>query len=176
MRPSILNPLFANVESLKGIGSKNLKLLSHLCGDKIADLMWHLPYNVVDRTYCEVLRNATPNKIWTGVVTIKEHIVPPTKKQPYRVLVTDGTEDLTLNFFKYYKDSLQNSLPIGYKKAISGKLELFNSKWQMNHPDYITTPDMFEVLKSVEPVYPLCAGVTNKMMLKLKNEIISVVF
>ena len=40
----------------------------------------------------------------------------------------------------------------------------------MNHPDYIVIPELFENLKSIEPVYPLCAGVTNKMMLKLKNE------
>lgn len=170
MRPSILNPLFANVESLKGIGSKGLKLLSKLCGDKIVDLMWHLPYNVIDRTYSVPLSKAVPDKIWTGIVTIKEHIVPPTKKQPYKIVVTDGTEELTLNFFKYYKDSLQKSLPVGYKKAISGKLEIFNSKLQMNHPDYIVIPELFENLKSIEPVYPLCAGVTNKMMLKLKNE------
>ena len=28
MRPPVLSPLFANVENLQGIGSKNLKLLS----------------------------------------------------------------------------------------------------------------------------------------------------
>ncbi|MBE6451707.1 MAG: ATP-dependent DNA helicase RecG [Alphaproteobacteria bacterium] len=170
MRPSILNPLFANVETLRGIGSKSLKLLQKLCGDKIVNLMWHLPYNIVDRTYSVPLSKAIPDKIWTGVVTIKEHIVPPSKKQPYKIVVTDGSSDLTLNFFKYYKDAFQKSLPVGYKKAISGKLEIFNAKWQMNHPDYIVIPEFFETLKSVEPVYPLCAGVTNKMMLKLRNE------
>ncbi len=170
MRPSILNSLFDNIESLRGIGSKSLKFLQKLCGDKIADLMWHLPYNIVDRTYSEQLFHAVSGKIWTGVVIVKEHIIPPTKKQPYKIVVNDGTDDLTLNFFKYYKDSLQKSLPIGAKKTISGKLEIFNGKWQMNHPDYITTPEMFGVLKAIEPIYPLCAGVTNKMILKLRNE------
>ena len=170
MRPQILNPLFSNIENLKGIGSKNLKLLSRLCGDKIVDLMWHLPYNVIDRTYCECLKTAKPNKIWTGIVRIKEHIVPPTKKQPYKVVVTDETAELTLNFFKYYKDSLQKMLPVNSQKAISGKIEVFNSKLQMNHPDYVTAPEMFSLLNNVEPVYSLSAGITNKMLLKLKNE------
>jgi len=170
MRPQILNPLFTGIEKLKGVGSKNFKLLRNLCGDKIVNLMWHLPTNLIDRTYCEPLVYAKAGNIWTGVVSIKEHIVPPTKKQPYKIVVTDGTEELTLNFFKYYKDAFQKSLLVGSKKAISGKLEIFNSRLQMNHPDYMVIPEMLDMLKAVEPVYPLCAGVTNKMMLKLKNE------
>ncbi len=170
MRPSILNPLFRGIENLKGVGSKNFKLLHNLCGDKIVNLMWHLPANLIDRTYCEPLIRAKADKIWTGVVTIKEHIVPPTRKQPYKIVVTDGTNELTLNFFKYYKDAFQKSLPVGSKKAISGKLEIFNSKLQMNHPDYIVSDSMIDLLKGIEPIYPLCAGVTNKMMLKLRNE------
>ncbi len=170
MRPQILNPLFTGIEKLKGVGSKNFKLLRNLCGDKIVNLMWHLPYNVIDRTYSEPLRSASANKIWTGIIQVKEHIVPPSKKQPYKIVVTDGTEELTLNFFKYYKDAFQKSLPVGSKKAISGKLEIFNSRLQMNHPDYMVIPEMLDMLKAVEPVYPLCAGITNKIMLKLKNE------
>ncbi len=169
MRPLVLNSLFLGIESLTGIGSKNAKLLNHLCGNKIIDLIWHLPINVVDRRYTVPLMYAQPNRIWTGVIYVKEHIIPASKKQPYKIVVIDGKTDLVLNFFKYYKDSLQKSLPIGSQKAISGKLESFNSKLHMNHPDYIVSAEMFNVLNTVEPVYPLCAGITNKLMLKLKN-------
>ena len=72
MRPQILNPLFTGIEKLKGVGSKNFKLLRNLCGDKIVNLMWHLPYNVIDRTYSVPLRSASANKIWTGIIQVKE--------------------------------------------------------------------------------------------------------
>lgn len=171
MRPSILNPLFASIENLKGIGGKYFKLVSALFGGtRLIDVLWHFPINIIDRSYAVPLRHAQSGKIWTGKVRVIEHIVPPTKKQPYRIVVEDGSGELTLNFFKYYKDSLQKSLPLGCEKAISGKLELFNGHLQMNHPDYIVPSDFLESLKSLEPIYPLTAGVTNKMVLKLRAE------
>ena len=169
MRPEILNPLFASVEGFKGVGARYAKLLGNLCGGlRVVDMLWHLPQGLIDRTYTVPLREAQAGRIWTGKIKILEHMEPPTRKQPYRVLAEDenGTE-LTLNFFKWYPDSLKRSLPKGEVRAVSGKLEIFNGRLQMNHPDYIVMPSMFENLHGVEPVYPLCAGITNKLMRRL---------
>ena len=136
MRPSILYPLFSSIDSLKGVGLKYQKLIKNLCGDKILDVLFHFPYNVIDRTYTSYLSNAINGKIWTGIVTITEHVPPQTKKHPYRIYCTDGTRELVLVFFKVYKDSIEKNYPIGEKRAISGKLEFFNGLWQMTHPDF----------------------------------------
>ncbi len=167
MRPSILYPLFSPIDSLKGVGSKYQKLIKNLCGPKVVDLLFHLPYNVVDRTFSSTLSNAVNNKIWTGVVTITEHAPPPTKKHPYRVYCTDGTRELVLIFFKVYKDSILKNYPIGEKRAISGKLEFFNGLWQMTHPDFVVPEYRLKDILCLEPVYPLTSGITNKMMAKL---------
>lgn len=171
MRPQQISRLFGSVENLKGLGSRYSKLVARLCGTRLIDLLWHLPFSMVDRTYSVPLNRAQAGRIWSGRVTVSEHQVPPTRKQPYKVIVNDGTGDLTLNFFKYYRDAFQKSLPEGCAKTISGKLEFFNGRLQMNHPDYITTPEMLEKIKGIEPVYPLCAGLTNKMMLMLQNQV-----
>lgn len=170
MRPSILNPLFVSAENLTGVGSRYFKLISRLCGGRVADLLWHLPAGITDRTYGVDLNRAQKDRLWTGIVHIVEHAVPPSRKQPYRVYASDGTADITLNFFKYYNDSIQKALPAGQDRVISGRLEMFNGRWQMNHPDYIVIPEMLEKIRAVEPVYPLCAGVSNKMMLKLSAQ------
>lgn len=167
MRPSILYPLFSPIDSLKGIGAKYQKLIKNLCGPKVIDILFHLPYNVVDRTYTSPLANAINNKIWTGVVTITEHIPPQTKKHPYRVYCTDGTKELVLIFFKVYKDSIEKNYPIGEKRAISGKIEYFNGMWQMTHPDFVLPENRLKDILCLEPVYPLTSGITNKMMTKL---------
>ena len=122
MRPNILYPLFASIESLKGVGTKYSKLINKLCGEKIIDILFHLPINIVDRTYNEPLINAKDGRIWTGVVTITEHVPPQTKKHPYRIYCTDGTAELVLVFFKVYTDSIEKNYPLGGKRAISGKL------------------------------------------------------
>ena len=167
MRPNILYPLFTSIESLKGVGTKYSKLINKLCGEKIIDILFHLPINIVDRTYNEPLINAKDGKIWTGVVTITEHIPPQTKKHPYRIYCTDGTAELVLVFFKVYTDSIEKNYPLGGKRAISGKLEYFNGMWQMSHPDYSVSAEMLPQIMRLEPVYPLTAGVTNKMVCRL---------
>lgn len=167
MRPNILYPLFASIESLKGIGTKYSKLINRLCGEKIIDILFHLPINIVDRTYNVPLINAKDGRIWTGVVTITEHVPPQTKKHPYRVYCTDGTAELVLVFFKVYADSIEKNYPLGGKRAISGKLEYFNGMWQMSHPDYSIPAEMLPQIMRLEPVYPLTAGVTNKMVCRL---------
>lgn len=170
MRPNILYPLFASIDALKGIGIKYSKLIKNLCGEKVIDILFHLPFNIVDRTYTAPLSQAQDGKIWTGIVTITEHQTPATKKHPYRIYATDGSSELSLVFFKVYADSLKKNYPIGEKRAISGKLEYFNGMWQMTHPDYVLPVDKLKDLATLEPVYPLTAGITNKMVLKLVAE------
>ena len=171
MRPEILNPLFCSIDTLKGVGSRYFKLISNLIGGvKISDLLFHLPYNLIDRTYSCQINKIEAGKIWTGLITINEHIEPKTKKQPYRIICSDETGDITLIFFKYYKDSLKKQLPVGSKKIISGKTEFFNGQIQISHPDYISDPSNADFIRTIEPVYPLTSGVTNKMMRTLVRQ------
>lgn len=172
MRPNILFPLFAPIESLKGVGDKYGKLVKKLCGEKVVDLLFHLPTSITDRKYTSPLRDAAEGHIWTGIVTITEHQAPSSRKQPYRIYCTDGTAEIVLIFFKVY-DSVAKSYPIGEKRAISGKIEYFNGMWQMSHPDYNLPADKLSQITCLEPVYPLTAGVSNKMLCRLKEEAIS---
>ena len=170
MRPSILYPLFAPIEVLKGIGDKYAKLVKNLCGEKVIDVLFHLPVSVVDRTWMPPLVSAQNGRIWTGIVTVTEHQPPQTRKHPYRIYCTDGTAELVLVFFKVYADSLVKNYPVGGQRAISGKLEYFNGLWQMSHPDYSVPAAMLPQIARQEPVYPLTAGVTNKMVCRLEEE------
>ena len=99
MRPSILFPLFAPINTLKGVGDKYARLIKNLCGEKILDILFHLPANLTDRTYTPCLKDAKDGKIWTGIVTITEHQPPSSRKHPYRIYCTDGTAELVLVFF-----------------------------------------------------------------------------
>ena len=51
MRPLSLSPLFAHVTSLPGIGPRWGKLVEKLAGSLVVDLLWHLPFAVVDRRH-----------------------------------------------------------------------------------------------------------------------------
>lgn len=166
MRPSILNPLFSSLDTLNGIGSRFETLLKNLCGSKVVDLLWHLPSGIIDRRCNIPLRAAQNGQLWTGKVRVVEHIAPHTRKQPYRIIVEDESEQLILIFFKTFGDNLTKQFPVGSEKIISGKIEIFNRSLQMAHPDYIVDAAFPERMPLIETVYPLTAGITNKMLNK----------
>ena len=166
MRPTSLNPLFSPIETLNGIGSRTSVLLKNLCGSKVADLLWHLPSGFIDRRCNTSLRNVTNGQLWTGKVRVVEHVVPRTRKQPYRIVVEADGEQLILIFFKTFGDSLCKTFSVGSEKIISGKIEIFNNTIQMPHPDYVVNAYSPEQMPLIETVYPLTAGITNKMFNK----------
>ena len=84
MRPEILYPLFEDVANLSGVGDKTAKLMHNLLrGNRIIDLMFHLPANIVDRSYCPLIKDAISGRICTIKAKVIEHIEPKTKQHPY---------------------------------------------------------------------------------------------
>lgn len=170
MRPSILYPLFCSIDALNGVGQRYMKLVGGLCGAKVLDLLWHLPSNIIDRRCHIPLSRAQNGQLWTGKVRVVEHVPPKTKKHPYRIVVEDATEQLILTFFKTYGDGLIKQFPVSTERLISGKIEIFNGMLQMAHPEYVVNTATPEKMPQIETVYPLTAGVTNKMLNKLINQ------
>ncbi|MBS0541710.1 MAG: ATP-dependent DNA helicase RecG, partial [Proteobacteria bacterium] len=98
MRPQSLTPLFAQVTSLPGIGPRLGKLVERLAGSLVLDLLWHLPFAVIDRRNAPEIAQAKAGEIATLTVTVDEHLVPRSPRQPYRVWCSDETGKLCLTY------------------------------------------------------------------------------
>jgi ATP-dependent DNA helicase RecG len=166
LRPSILNPLFAAATTLPGIGPRLAKLVEKVAGPKVVDLLWHLPTGLVDRRFSPKVADAPPGKIATLTVEVLAHAPAPPRKPrvPYRVTCGDATGRITLVFFHADADYLERTLPVGETRMISGKVELFDGKRQMTHPDHIVAPDQAHQVLRVEPVYGLTEGLSPKVL------------
>ena len=164
MRPEVLFSLFKPVTSLTGIGPRTGKLIERLVGPNLVDLLWHLPSGVIDRRYAPSVADARPGVIATMTLEVGKHKKPPNKRLPYKVYCSDGTGTLVLVFFHAHEDYLKKALPEGKTRVISGKVEVFGKEIQITHPDHIGTVDELDELRKVEPVYPLTAGLTLKML------------
>lgn len=164
MRPEALFEYFADVERLPGIGKRSRVALERLCGSRLVDLLFHLPSGLVDRRYRPKVSAAAPGGIVTLELTIDEHVVPKNRRMPYRVLCHDDTGELTLVFFNPRADWLQRQLPEGENRIISGKLEEYQGKAQITHPDYMIDPAGDEEMPLLETVYPLTAGLSGKVL------------
>jgi ATP-dependent DNA helicase RecG len=165
-RPEILFPLFGAITNLDGIGPKTGQLLSEAGISRPRDLLMTLPFSGVDRGQKASIRDIVPPAVATVEVTIGEHYPPATRGRPYRIHVTDAQTTFQLVFFHARGDYLAKQLPTGQKRVVSGKIEVFDSVVQMVHPDHIVRPEEAMELPAFEPVYPLHAGITQKLMWK----------
>ena len=69
MRPAILNPLFTEVEALRGIGAALSRPLAKLGLARVVDILFHLPVNWIDRTPVETLDMALAGQVISVTVT-----------------------------------------------------------------------------------------------------------
>jgi ATP-dependent DNA helicase RecG len=163
MRPPRLNPLFASITSLPGVGPKLAVLYGRLLGreePRVIDLLLHMPSGTIDRRARPKLNEVAPGQIVTVFVTVEDHRPPPPNRPraPYRVVTSDDTGTLTLTFFHAKRDYLEKLLPLGEKRYVSGTAEFYDGMLQMVHPDRVVDEKGFADLPLVEPVYPLTEG------------------
>ncbi len=162
-RPFELDPLFRAVTTLPGVGPKNGKLFEKLTGGgKVLDLLFHKPVDFIDRRFSPELKDAPNGKIATLEVRIEKHMPAARRGLPSRVKATDGTGSIDIVFFNANKEWIAKQLPIGEVRLISGKVEHYQGQAQMVHPDMIGKPDERAAIETIEPIYPLTAGLTNK--------------
>lgn len=164
MRPSILNPLFADITALKGVGPRIAALMSKSAGPRVVDVLFTLPHSLVDRSNRPKIAEAAFGALATLEVTVDRHEPSKIKRLPYRVVCSDETGFLTLIFFHARPDYLIKTLPEGEKRLISGRIEDYDGARQMTHPDYIVALDRAEDLPLFEPVYPLTSGLSAVVM------------
>jgi ATP-dependent DNA helicase RecG len=163
VRPAILDPLFAPLTALSGIGAQLAKLFERLAGPLVVDLLWHLPSGIVDRRASPPINELQPDQIVTIAVRVEAH-QPGRGPRPYRVICADTTGRLTLTYFNVKGDYLARLLPVGAERVVSGRVEFYNRAPQIAHPDLVLRPDELDRLKPIEPVYPLTAGLAPRVV------------
>ncbi|HET6308641.1 MAG TPA: ATP-dependent DNA helicase RecG, partial [Rhodopila sp.] len=86
---------------------------------------------------------------------VVRHERPATSRQPWRIIVKDDTGIAELVFFKFTRET---QMPPGTKLVVSGRLDLFNGRLTIPHPDHLVPLDRGDRIPAIEPVWPLTAG------------------
>ena len=179
MRPASLHPLFASAQALTGIGPRLVLLLKKclalppgITEPRVVDLLWHMPTGVIDRRAEPQLAAAVPGTIVTLCLRVLKHKPPPrgNNKAPYKVTCEDDTGRIDLVFFHAERKFIEKQLPVGELRFVSGRIERYGETLQMAHPDYIVSPEARDELPMLEPVYPLTAGLSGKVLIKAARQ------
>ncbi|KJZ25217.1 ATP-dependent DNA helicase RecG [Tritonibacter mobilis] len=165
-RPEQLFPLFAELETLQGVGPKIAEHFAQLQITAPRDLLFSLPYSLVDRRRRETIRGLELPTTATVEITVGRHRPARNKGGAYRIDVTDQETEFQLVFFHGRSRYLTAQLPEGSRRVISGKLELFDGMAQMVHPDHMLPLEEAGDIPDFEPVYHLTHGITQKTMFK----------
>lgn len=165
-RPELLFPLFAGLETLDGVGPKTAQLLQQSGIESPRDVLFGLPYAVVDRRRRDSIKGAELPTTLTVTVTVGVHRAPNNRGGAYRIYVEDSQTDFQLVFFHAHGEYLRKILPTGSVRVVSGKLELFDGMAQMVHPDHMLPEDEAHDIPEFEPVYHRTQGITQKTMYK----------
>ncbi len=164
MRPALLNPLFAPVTSLAGVGPKQDRMLRYLLDreetPRPVDLLLHLPASVIDRRARPKIRDAMPGTVVTLEVTVDRHRPTPARnpRAPHLVYASDETGDVVLTYFRAQPGYVEKLLPVGSKRYVSGTAQMYDGTLQLTHPDSVVDEAGFAKLSGIDPVYPLTEG------------------
>lgn len=173
MRPQILFPLFASVEVLPKVGPARAKLLAKLGLSSVVDLLWHRPVGLVEHRARGSIADAVPGESAALRVTVEDLRAPENPRHPWRVRVCDASGFLHLIFFHAKGDYLAKLLPLGEERVVAGKIEAYGAEKRMPHPDFIGAPESFSTATEPQPVYPMTAGITPKVLAALVETALS---
>ena len=166
MRPDILNPLFAELDALKGVGPQVAKQLGKLGLTRVVDLAYHLPTGTIERINAAAASAALLGRNVILRLTPFEVRESRSGRGPMRVLASDsGGNTISLIYFNH-PGWAKKQLPLGEARTIAGKLEAYGDEWQIIHPDVLAVGAEAE-LPLREPIYPLTEGMTNKRLREL---------
>jgi ATP-dependent DNA helicase RecG len=148
------------------VGDRTAKVLSSVLGvTTLGDLMRHYPRRYLVRGELSDISELVEG----DEVTILAEVLSSTnrplrgrKGSIFEVVVTDGTDKLSLTFFN--QAWREKELKAGRQGLFAGKVGLFNGKKQLAHPDYEMIPDGNDVDAAASsfagkylPVYPASA-------------------
>ena len=151
-----LTPLFSPLTTLKGVGPSVGALIAKAAGgERLIDLLFHLPESYLDRRQRPTIARAQPGQIVTLAVEVVRTEPPSNPRQPWKVVVSDATGSVDLVFFRFNRE---RQMPVGAKLLVSGKLETFGGRRTMSHPEHVVPAAQAERLPAIEPVWPLTAG------------------
>ncbi|UZK69865.1 ATP-dependent DNA helicase RecG [Sphingomonas sp. S1-29] len=164
MRPDLLNPLFAEVTVLKGVGPAIAKPLERLKLSRVVDVAFHLPTGWIDRCPRDELDMADAGRVIAIQLTAVDY-KSSAGRGPTRAHAVDAKGNyVSLVYFGGNSGWVKKLLPLGEPRFVSGKLELYGQELQIVHPDIVVPPEEASTVGGREAIYPQAEGINSKRL------------
>ena len=163
------------ISSLKGIGEKTAKSFARLGITTVEELLDYYPRDYEE--YQQPVLTSEVHPDGTEVVSIMGRVDGPVNARRIRgmVLVTVSVSDpggtMTATWFNAL--FMKNNLTAGSTYVFRGRVKLSGKNLQMIQPEVFAPEKYEEQMGRLLPIYPLTAGVSNKMLTKAMAQAVS---
>jgi len=162
--------LLEDLSKIKGVGKKTTEILKNKKINNLFDLLWRLPKSYIDRTENNNISQLQIGQIHTITVLVKKYSFPRIRNLPNRVTCEDNTGTIDCVFFNSYEGYIKKILPLNEEVTISGKISIFNKKYQITNPTYVSKDKA--LIEKIHSKYNLTEGISQKIYNKIIDQIL----
>lgn len=165
MRPEILNPLFAEMTSLKGVGPQLAKPMTKLGLQRVVDMLFHLPTGLIERQRVNEINERDVGRQIIVALTASEYRSSGSARAPFRINAFDRAGNhVALTYFGRNSGWAKKLFTLGEERIVSGRLDRYGDMLQIVHPDAVVEPGKDANIDAREAIYPLSEGMSNARM------------
>ena len=170
--PSLSDPVI----SISGLGKKTSDRLNQIGIYSLEHLLFHLPNRYQDKTYITPLSSAKVGDEALFELSIDRIEEAPTRQRQLLCYLSDDKNKKILLRFFHINQYQKQAFVRGELIQCFGEIKIGRQGLEMHHPEYrlISQKQTPLLEKTLAPIYPLCAGVTQAKMKLWVNEALEV--
>ena len=160
------------LRDLKGVGEKTEKLFQKIGITTTEELLHYYPRNYEAYEEPVAIHNAPEEKIIAlrGTIVTGIYMNQARNLQILSATIADESGRLPVTWFN--APYLRSTLKKGSVFIFRGKISRKKGKLQMEHPEIFTPAAYEEIVHSLQPVYGLTAGLSNKTITRLIHQVL----
>ncbi len=163
--------LYADIQTIVGIGQKNSKLYNKLGIFTVYDLLRYYPRRYQDYSHLKPINKLNFGDEMTVIGTLTQELATRISKNKRlkitEAVITDGTGSLRIIWFN--RPFLSKQLHMGISIVVSGKVDVYLGRLILNNPEWELLDQEQLHTNRIVPIYPLTAGISQKMLRKTIN-------
>ncbi len=160
------------LRELKGVGEKTEKLFQKIGITTTDDLLHYYPRNYDIYEEPEEISALKENSVAAirGTITTGVYVNKVRNLQVISLTAADASGKLPVVWFN--APYLRSTLKKGCCFIFRGRIARKKGRLEMEHPEIFTPAAYGEILHSMQPIYGLTAGLSNKMIVKLMHQLL----
>ena len=159
-----------SLKYVKGVGPKLGEIFEKAHIQTVYDFVHRFPRTYQDNRRFSSFDSLIPEQqCMVQADVVKKNIIPlrARNKKIYEIVINDGKQSIPCRFFTMPYKSWFNSLRVGERVEVRGKVSIFRDRWTFNHPQIF--PASSEIVLDEDLILPVYSEIDQVTQYKMRN-------